>query len=81
MTTPANQSGLPLAAGAAADTVDDQQNSTSSGPAVGSADADADAARSGADADLDDANRDSDGVPVGLDDADEDARQSGADGR
>jgi hypothetical protein len=80
MTTASNQGGLPLAAGAAADSVDDDRT-PASGATVGSADAEADAARSGADTDLDDANRDSDGVPVGLDDADEDARQSGADGR
>jgi hypothetical protein len=78
MTSPNSAAGLPLAAAAAADLVetDDQQDS---GPTVGAADAEADAARSGADVDLTDANRDSDGTPVGTADRDADAERSGAD--
>jgi hypothetical protein len=61
--------------------LDDNQQAPAedTGPPVGAADADADAARSGADVDLDDPQRDSDGVPVGGADADADAARSGAD--
>jgi hypothetical protein len=81
MTAASSPQGLPLAAAAAGDAVNDlnEANDQDSGPTVGSADADADAARSGADVDMRGENRDSDGVPVGDADADEDVRQSGAD--
>ena len=78
MTNPQSTAGVPLAAAAAADLTNDDEN-TRSGTPVGASDAEADAARSGADADLSNARRDSDGVPVGRDDAAEDARRSGAD--
>ena len=77
MTSPNSAVGLPLAAAAAADTVEDDK--PDSGPTVGASDADADAARSGADVDLGDASRDSDGTPVGDADRDADAERSGAD--
>jgi hypothetical protein len=61
--TSSSQQPIPPAvlANVAADNADDNNERE----LVGSADAEADAARSGADVDLDDAQRDSDGVPVG----------------
>jgi hypothetical protein len=79
MTAASSPQGLPLAAAIGAEAVDDENRTPDSGPTVGRADAEADAARSGADADLAGGDRDTDGVPVGDADVDEDIRQSGAD--
>jgi hypothetical protein len=84
MTSAQSPSGLPLAAAAATEATEadvDAARNSDSGPTVGAADAEADAARSGADTDLTTGTtaRDSDGVPVGSADAEADARASGAD--
>ena len=77
MTSAQQQPNLSVAAGTFAD--NDGTEDLNTGPTVGAADAEADAARSGADADLDDARTDSDGVPGGREDAAADAELSGAD--
>jgi hypothetical protein len=84
MTSAQSPSGLPLAAAAATEATEtdaEAARNPESGPTVGAADAEADAARSGADTDFapDTTSRDSDGVPVGSADAEADARASGAD--
>ena len=78
MTTPSSPQGLPVAASIAAELMEDDVNKEKTGPTVGAADAEADAAASGADVDVAGATRDSDGVPVGSADAEEDRRASGA---
>src|SRR5689334_4789752 len=80
MTNPSSAAGLPLAAMAAANATDNEEDQSGE-PLIGASDAEADAARAGADVDLDRATRDSDGVPVGSADADADAdaHRSGAD--
>jgi hypothetical protein len=78
MTNPSSAAGLPLAAATAARLTDQENAENETGPTVGAADAEADAARSGAEADLTNAERDSDGVPVGEADLEEDKRRSGA---
>jgi len=75
MTSPDSAAALPLAAAAAAETIE-TDGQPDSGPTVGASDADADAARSGGDVDLADATRDSDGTPVGEADRDADAQRS-----
>ncbi len=84
MTAQQSPSGLPLAAAAAAEATDadnEGAQNQDSGPTVGASDAEADAIRSGADVGLERnaSSRDSDGVPEGLADAEADAIRSGAD--
>ena len=76
MTTSSPQ-GLPIAVPLGTEKMKEDQPERT-GPTVGRADADADAAASGADVDLNDATRDSDGVPTGPADAEADRRASGA---
>ena len=70
---------LPLA-GALIEEETDAEGASQAGPAVGAADAEADAVRSGADTDAGPTRTaaDSDGVPVGRDDLEADKRNSGA---
>ncbi|WP_328473163.1 hypothetical protein OHA21_11790 [Actinoplanes sp. NBC_00393] len=77
MTTAQSPENLPLAAAIAGER-NDTDEETRTGPTVGAADAEADAARSGADADLTEATHDTDGVPVGSADVEADKRASGA---
>jgi len=75
MTSP---QGLPVGMAFTLHPHDPDEPEEKTGPTVGAADAEADAAASGADVPATHAERDSDGVPVGEEDAEADRRASGA---
>jgi hypothetical protein len=77
MTTPNSPQAFPVVAAFTRDLTETAEPEPT-GPTVGAADAEQDAARSGAETELTDATLDSDGVPVGEDDLEADKHASGA---